>query len=139
LSQGKMTIGGVKLDLKKIKVPVYNLATREDHIAPAKSVLEGSQYFGGPVRYVLAGSGHITGVVNPPGKIKYQYWTSEKKLGRELDKWMAGAKEHAGSWWPDWIEWIKTHDQKTAPARKVGSAKYKPIEDAPGSYVKVKS
>ena len=139
LSQGKMTVGGVKLDLKKIKVPVYNLATREDHIAPAKSVLEGSQYFGGPVRYVLAGSGHIAGVVNPPGKIKYQYWTSEKKLGRELDKWMAGAKEHAGSWWPDWIEWIKDHDGKTVPARKVGSAKYKPIEDAPGSYVKVKS
>jgi len=139
LSQGKMTVGGVKLDLKKIKVPVYNLATREDHIAPAKSVLEGSQYFGGPVRYVLAGSGHIAGVVNPPGKIKYQYWTSEKKLGRELDKWMASAKEHAGSWWPDWIEWIKDHDGKTVPARKVGSSKYKPIEDAPGSYVKVKS
>src|SRR5690242_5876754 len=94
LSQGKMTVAGVKLDLKKIKVPVYNLATREDHIAPAKSVLEGSGYFGGKVRYVLAGSGHIAGVVNHPAKKKYQYWTSEKKLGHELDKWMASAKEH---------------------------------------------
>ena len=139
LSQGKMTVGGVKLDLSKIKVPVYNLATREDHIAPAKSVLEGSQYFGGKVRYVLAGSGHIAGVVNHPAKNKYQYWTSAEKLGRDLDKWMASATEHAGSWWPDWIDWIKSHDKKMVAARKVGGGKHKPIEDAPGSYVKVKS
>jgi polyhydroxyalkanoate synthase len=139
LSQGKMTVGGVKLDLSKVKVPVYNLATREDHIAPAKSVLEGSRYFGGKVRYVLAGSGHIAGVVNHPAKKKYQYWTSAEKLGRDLDKWMAGATEHAGSWWPDWIEWIKSRDKKTVAARKVGGGKHKPIEDAPGSYVKVKS
>jgi polyhydroxyalkanoate synthase len=139
LSQGKMTVDGVKLDLGKIKVPIYNLATREDHIAPAKSVLEGSGYFGGKVRYVLAGSGHIAGVVNHPAKKKYQYWTSPEKLGRDLDKWMAGATEHAGSWWPDWIDWIKSHDKKTVAARKVGGGKYKPIEDAPGSYVKVKS
>jgi polyhydroxyalkanoate synthase len=139
LSHGKMTIGGVKLDLGKVKVPVYNLATREDHIAPAKSVLEGSRYFGGPVRYVLAGSGHIAGVVNHPAKKKYQYWTSAEKLGRDLEKWMLGATEHAGSWWPDWIEWIKTHGKTTVAARKVGGGKHKPIEDAPGSYVKVKS
>jgi polyhydroxyalkanoate synthase len=139
LSQGKMTVAGVKLDLSKVKVPVYNLATREDHIAPAKSVLEGSRYFGGKVRYVLAGSGHIAGVVNHPAKKKYQYWTSAEKLGRDLDKWMAGATEHAGSWWPDWIDWIKSHDKKTVAARKAGGGKYKPIEDAPGSYVKVKS
>jgi polyhydroxyalkanoate synthase len=141
LSQGKMELGGVKLDLGKVKVPVYNLATREDHIAPAKSVLEGSRYFGGKVRYVLAGSGHIAGVVNHPAKKKYQYWTSAETLGRDLDKWMAGAKEHAGSWWPDWIDWIKSHDKKTVAARKVGGgkSKYKPLEDAPGSYVKVKS
>jgi polyhydroxyalkanoate synthase len=139
LSQGKMTVAGVKLDLGKVKVPVYNLATREDHIAPAKSVLEGSRYFGGKVRYVLAGSGHIAGVVNHPAKKKYQYWTSAEKLGRDLDKWIAGATEHAGSWWPDWIDWIKSHDKKTVAARKVGGGKYKPLEDAPGSYVKVKS
>ena len=76
-----MEIAGVTLDLHKVKVPVYNLATREDHIAPAKSVLFGSQFFGGPVKYVLAGSGHIAGVVNPPGKPKYQYWTGEKPSG----------------------------------------------------------
>jgi polyhydroxyalkanoate synthase len=102
-------------------------------------VLEGSRYFGGKVRYVLAGSGHIAGVVNHPAKKKYQYWTSAEKLGRDLDKWMAGATEHAGSWWPDWIDWIKSHDKKTVAARKVGGGKYKPLEDAPGSYVKVKS
>jgi polyhydroxyalkanoate synthase len=139
LSRGKMTVGGVKLDLGKVKLPVYNLATREDHIAPAKSVLEGSRYFGGPVRYVLAGSGHIAGVVNHPGKRKYQYWTSEKTLGRDLDQWFAAATQHAGSWWPDWLDWLKTHDKKTVKARKVGSSGHKPIEDAPGSYVKVKS
>ena len=95
------------LDLRKVKVPIYNLATREDHIAPAKSVLFGSQYFGGPVKYVLAGSGHIAGVVNPPGKPKYQYWTGGKPGGADLDAWMAKATEHPGSWWPDWLEWLK--------------------------------
>jgi polyhydroxyalkanoate synthase subunit PhaC len=139
LSQGRMKIAGVKLDLRKIKVPVYNLATREDHIAPARSVLEGSQFFGGPVKYVLAGSGHIAGVVNPPNKTKYQYWTSDAKLGRDLDQWIAGATQHAGSWWPDWLDWLKSHDGKLVPARKIGGGKFKPIEDAPGSYVKVKS
>ena len=81
LSKGEMAIGGVKLDLKKVKVPIYNLATREDHIAPAKSVFLGSKFFGGPVQFVLAGSGHIAGVVNPPGKAKYQYWTGGKPTG----------------------------------------------------------
>jgi polyhydroxyalkanoate synthase len=139
LSKGEMEIAGVKLDLKKIKVPLYNLATREDHIAPAKSVLTGSTFFGGEVKYVLAGSGHIAGVINPPGKAKYQYWTSDAPLDVALDKWMAGATQHPGSWWPHWLDWLKQHDKKRVPARKVGSDKYKPIEDAPGSYVKVKS
>jgi polyhydroxyalkanoate synthase len=139
LSKGKMEIGGTKLDLKKVKVPVYNLATREDHIAPAKSVLFGSQFFGGPVKYVLAGSGHIAGVVNPPGKAKYQYWTGGKPAGANVDDWLKRATEHPGSWWPDWLKWLKSHDAKTAPARKIGGGKLKPTEDAPGSYVKVKS
>jgi polyhydroxyalkanoate synthase len=139
LSKGKMEIGGTKLDLKKVKVPVYNLATREDHIAPAKSVLFGSQFFGGPVKYVLAGSGHIAGVVNPPGKAKYQYWTGGKPTGANVDDWLKRATEHPGSWWPDWLKWLKSHDAKTAPARKIGGGKLKPTEDAPGSYVKVKS
>ncbi|MGC1699453.1 MAG: class I poly(R)-hydroxyalkanoic acid synthase [Pseudolabrys sp.] len=139
LSKGKMEIGGTKLDLKKVKVPVYNLATREDHIAPAKSVLFGSQFFGGPVKYVLAGSGHIAGVVNPPGKAKYQYWTGGKPAGSNVDDWLKRATEHPGSWWPDWLKWLKSHDAKTAPARKIGGGRLKPTEDAPGSYVKVKS
>jgi polyhydroxyalkanoate synthase len=139
LTKGKMEIAGVKLDMKKIKVPIYNLATREDHIAPAKSVLAGSKYFGGPVKFVLAASGHIAGVVNPPEKKKYQYWTGLKPHGDDLDKWLAHAKAHPGSWWPDWLAWIEEHDKKMVPARKVGSRTHKPIEDAPGSYVKDKS
>jgi polyhydroxyalkanoate synthase len=139
LSQGEMTVGGVTLDLGKVKIPVYNLATREDHIAPAKSVLEGSKYFGGPVKFVLAASGHIAGVVNPPGKPKYQYWTGAAPSGSDVDHWMSGAKEHRGSWWPDWLEWLKQHGAKTVPARAIGSGALKAIEDAPGSYVKVRN
>ena len=139
LTQGEMEIAGVTLDLRKVKIPVYNLATREDHIAPAKSVLEGSKYFGGPVRYVLAGSGHIAGVINPPGKPKYQYWTGKPPSGSDVDKWMSTAKEHPGSWWPDWLKWLKGQDEETVPARKIGSGKLKVIEDAPGSYVKVRN
>ena len=139
LTKGEMEIAGINLDLRQVKVPVYNLATREDHIAPAKSVLFGSQYFGGPVKYVLAGSGHIAGVVNAPGKPKYQYWTGGKPAGSDLDKWLKGAKEHAGSWWPDWIDWLKERGTETVPARAIGGGKLKAIEDAPGSYVKVHS
>jgi polyhydroxyalkanoate synthase len=139
LAKGDMEIGGVTLDLRKVKVPVYNLATREDHIAPAKSVLFGSQYFGGPVTYVLAGSGHIAGVINPPGKPKYQYWTGPAPEGSDLDRWLSKAEEHPGSWWPHWLDWIKAHGAKTVPARTFGGGKFAPIEDAPGSYVKVRS
>ena len=91
LTRGEMVIGGVALDLKKVSVPVYSLATREDHIAPARSVFLGAQYFGGPVRFVLSGSGHIAGVVNPVGKAKYQYWSGERPAG-ELDDWLAQAR-----------------------------------------------
>jgi polyhydroxyalkanoate synthase len=138
LTQGEMKIGGVALDLHQVKLPIYNLATREDHIAPAKSVLEGSKYFGGPVKFVLAGSGHIAGVVNPPSRQKYQYWTGSKPVGSDLSKWLEKAKAHPGSWWPDWMAWLKKHDPSTVPARAVGGGKFKPIEDAPGSYVKVR-
>jgi len=139
LTKGDMEIGGVTIDLRKIKVPVYNLATREDHIAPAKSVLYGSHFFGGPVTYVLAGSGHIAGVINPPAMAKYQYWTGPAPEGSDLDKWLAKAEEHPGSWWPHWLDWIKARDAKTVPARALGGGKLEPIEDAPGSYVKVRS
>lgn len=137
LSKGQMEIGGEHLDLGNVTIPIYNLATREDHIAPAKSAFLGSKFFGGPVRYVLAGSGHIAGVVNPPGKAKYQYWTGGAPVGN-LDNWIRNAVEHPGSWWPDWIEWIRQQDGATVPARAPGGGKLTPIEDAPGSYVKVK-
>jgi len=139
LAKGKMKIAGETLDLKKVTVPIYNLATREDHIAPAKSVLFGSKFFAGPVKYVLAGSGHIAGVVNPPAKPKYQYWTGPAPRGADVDKWLAKATEHPGSWWPDWLDWVKAQGAETVPARAIGGAKFAPIEDAPGSYVKVKS
>jgi polyhydroxyalkanoate synthase len=132
-----MVIAGETLDLGKITLPIYNLATREDHIAPAKSAFLGSKFFGGTVKYVLAGSGHIAGVVNPPAKVKYQYWTGGPPTGN-LDTWIAKAEEHPGSWWPDWIEWIKAQDSATVPAREPGGDKFTPIEDAPGSYVRVK-
>ncbi len=139
LVKGEMEIAGVKLSLSKVKVPIYNLATREDHIAPAKSVLYGSQFFSGDVKYVLAGSGHIAGVVNPPLKPKYQYWTGGPPQGSDVEAWLAKATEHAGSWWPDWLHWLKSHDQTTVPARKIGGGKLKAIENAPGSYVRVRS
>jgi polyhydroxyalkanoate synthase len=133
-----MVIGGNKLKLKSVTVPIYNLATREDHIAPARSVLLGTKSFGGPVRFVLAGSGHIAGVVNPPGKMKYQYWTGPKPTSANLDKWLAKAKEHAGSWWPHWLDWIRAQDSTEVAAREPGGGKLAPLEDAPGSYVKVR-
>jgi polyhydroxyalkanoate synthase len=138
LSKNEMVIAGKRLDLKSITIPIYNLATREDHIAPAKSVLLGSKFFGGPVRFVLAGSGHIAGVVNPPDKMKYQYWTGPKPTSANLDRWLGRAKEHAGSWWPDWFDWIKKQDASEVAPRAPGGGVLKPIEDAPGSYVKVR-
>ena len=139
LTKGELEIAGVRLDLRKVTMPVYNLATREDHIAPAKSVLYGSQFFGGPVKFLLAGSGHIAGVINPPDKPKYQYWTGAEPGGTDVDAWRATASEHPGSWWPDWLEWLKSHGAETVPARAIGCGKLKALEDAPGSYVKVKS
>lgn len=138
LSKGTMEIGGKRLDLGKVKIPIYNLATREDHIAPPESVFLGSQFFGGPVDYVLSGSGHIAGVVNPPSRNKYQYWTGPKPAGKYED-WIAKAEEHPGSWWPHWDTWIRAHDDTTAKARKPGANRMKILEDAPGSYVKATS
>jgi len=139
LSTGTMVLDNTLLDLSKVKVPVYNLATREDHIAPAESVLYGSQFFGGPVKYVLSGSGHIAGVVNPPASNKYQYWTNDNIKGVTVADWMKGAVEHKGSWWPDWREWLGGLDPEEVPARIVGSETLPPIEDAPGSYVRVRA
>jgi poly[(R)-3-hydroxyalkanoate] polymerase subunit PhaC len=139
LSGGSMVLDNTLLDLSKVKVPVYNLATREDHIAPADSVLHGSQFFGGPVKYVLSGSGHIAGVINPPAAGKYQYWTNDNIHGVSLPDWVKAAQEHRGSWWPDWREWLGGLDGEQVPARAVGTEALPPIEDAPGSYVKVRA
>jgi polyhydroxyalkanoate synthase len=139
LSTGSMVLDNTLLDLSKVKVPVYNLATREDHIAPADSVLYGSQFFGGPVKYVLSGSGHIAGVVNPPASRKYQYWTNDNIRDISLIDWVKGAQEHKGSWWPNWREWLANIDAEEVPARAAGSDALPPIEDAPGSYVRVRA
>jgi polyhydroxyalkanoate synthase len=138
LSKGEMVIAGKKLDLAKVRIPIYNLATREDHIAPVRSVLLGSTRFGRPVRFVMAGSGHIAGVINPPDKRKYQYWTGPAPTGDDLDAWLAQAEEHPGSWWPDWIDWLRRLDPTEVAAREPGGGKLTPLEDAPGSYVKVR-
>jgi polyhydroxyalkanoate synthase len=139
LSTGSMVLDNTLLDLSKVTVPVYNLATREDHIAPADSVLYGSQFFGGPVKYVLSGSGHIAGVINPPKAGKYQYWTNDNIRDISLSDWIKGAQEHKGSWWPDWREWLGSLDAEQVPARTIGTEARPPIEDAPGSYVKVRA
>ena len=119
-------------------IPIYNLATREDHIAPALSVFLGSQTFGGPVDYVMAGSGHIAGVVNPPTKVKYQYWTGPKPEGT-FEEWMKRTEEHPGSWWPHWFAWLERQAPKRVKPRIPGDGPLPALEDAPGSYVKIKA
>ncbi|MBW3098144.1 class I poly(R)-hydroxyalkanoic acid synthase [Pseudohoeflea coraliihabitans] len=135
LAEGRMEMGGHRLALGDVKIPVYNLAAREDHIAPARSAYKGGRLFGGKTTYVMSGSGHIAGVVNPPAAGKYQFW-SDGPDSDDFDAWLAGATETPGSWWPHWHEWIKGHNDKTVPARQPGGGKVNPIEDAPGSYVK---
>ena len=138
LAKGEMTLAGVKLNLKKVKLPIYELATKEDHIAPARSVFIGATLCGGPVEFVLAGSGHIAGVVNPPDKVKYQFWTAPKASAETLEEWLGMAKEHPGSWWPHWSEWLAKHSGGWTIPREPGET-LGTIEDAPGSYVKLKS
>jgi polyhydroxyalkanoate synthase len=138
LAAGNMSIAGTRLDVHKVKLPVYELATKEDHIAPARSVFAGAQLFGGDVAFVLSGSGHIAGVVNPPDKMKYQYWADGKRSAKSLDQWLASAKEHPGSWWPHWAEWLHEHAGEWTVQRDPGE-KLGVVEDAPGSYVKAKS
>ncbi|WPB87393.1 PHA/PHB synthase family protein [Sediminicoccus rosea] len=127
---------GAKIDLRKIKVPTYMISTREDHIAPWKSTYRGTQLYKGPVRFVLAASGHIAGVVNPPDSGKYSHWVNEN-LPDSPDEWLAGATELSGSWWPDWHRWVTALDRTEVKARQPGDGKLTPIENAPGSYVRV--
>ncbi|MDX9699999.1 MAG: class I poly(R)-hydroxyalkanoic acid synthase [Rhodocyclaceae bacterium] len=136
---GGIEVDGVPIDLSKIKVPCYFISTIEDHIAPWKSTYMGARNFGGPVRFVLGGSGHIAGIVNPPAANKYGYWLNPgAKLPDTADDWFAGAQQQAGSWWTDWQSWVTAHDGEQVPARDPAKGKLKVLEDAPGSFVKVR-
>ena len=140
LSAGQMEIGGRRLDLSALTIPIYSLATRDDHIAPALSVYAGSRFFGSDVTFVLTGSGHIAGVVNPPDRGKYQYWTGPSpSLGEPYEDWLLKADETPGSWWPHWQNWIEPRSGGRVAAHVPGGGKLPPLEDAPGSYVKVRA
>jgi polyhydroxyalkanoate synthase len=134
---GAISLADVPIDLGRIKVPLYFLSTREDHIAPWPATYAGTQLVAGPVRFVLGASGHIAGVINPPSAEKYGYWTGEA-LPADPRSWLEGAQYHPGSWWTDWAEWVACHGGGQVPAREPGSGKLAAIEDAPGSYVKVR-
>jgi polyhydroxyalkanoate synthase subunit PhaC len=136
---GSMHVDGIAIDLRTVKTPSYIQAGRDDHIAPAESVWKVMDHFKGPKRFVLAGSGHIAGVVNPPHAQKYQYWRND--VATNFADFLAGATETKGSWWPDWIEWLRSHDEhmvKAEGARIPGKGKYKAIEDAPGRYARMR-
>jgi polyhydroxyalkanoate synthase len=131
-------LSGVSIDLSTVDLPCYFISTVEDHIAPWTSTYKGAKVLGGPVRFVLGGSGHIAGIVNPPGAGKYGFWTNDQ-LPDEPDAWQKGAHAHQGSWWNDWQAWIAAlNGDARVPARHPGDGKLKPIEDAPGSYVSIR-
>ncbi len=134
---GGITLAGVPIDLRKIKTPAYFLSTREDHIAPWKTTYAGTQLLKGPTKFVLGGSGHIAGVINPPTAKKYSYWT-HATLPPSPDDWLAAATKHEGSWWDDWAQWVGQYAGEAVSARPPGDGKLAPLEDAPGSYVKVR-
>ncbi|MCL2345735.1 MAG: class I poly(R)-hydroxyalkanoic acid synthase [Desulfobulbus sp.] len=138
---GGLTIGGVKIDIGKVKTPCYFISTIEDHIAPWKSTYMGARLPSGPTKFVLGGSGHIAGIVNPPVANKYGYWTNEAtdgNLPESPEDFLAGATQHAGSWWTHWNEWVTTLPGGSAKvkARQPEAGPLKVIEPAPGSYVK---
>ena len=135
---GGVTMKDVPVDLRQIKIPCYFLSCREDHIAPWTSTYKGAKNFGGPIRFVLAASGHIAGVVNPPDGGKYNHFIN-KDMPDTPDAWFEGATEVSGSWWPDWHSWVTGFDKTQTPARIPGKGRLKPIEPAPGSYVLVKA
>ena len=134
---GGITLDGVPIDLRRIKTPSLLLSTREDHIAPWRSTYAATQLYGGPVKFVLSASGHIAGVVNSPGG-KYGHWENDKNPPTP-EEWFATATSHPDSWWPSWERWISQFGGGEAPARHPGDGRLKPIEDAPGSYVKVRA
>jgi polyhydroxyalkanoate synthase len=135
---GGITLSGVPIDVSKITVPLYFVSAMEDHIAPWKATYAGTQLTAGKVRFVLSGSGHIAGMINPPAANKYGYWTNDK-LAPTADEWLAGAKQHEGSWWNDWAKWLAAHRGKEVPARIPGKGKLKVIEAAPGTYARIRA
>jgi len=140
IQSGGIEVAATPIDISRVKTPTYVQAGREDHIAPPESVWKIMDHFAGPKRFLLAGSGHIAGVVNPPAAQKYQYWINSKPA-ETLEAFVEGAEEHKGSWWPDWIEWLKAQNPRTVDpeaARIPGKGKLKAIEDAPGRYVKAR-
>jgi len=138
LALGQMKFGDVKLDLGKVTIPIYLQSAKDDHIAPFRSVFKSTRLFKGPIRFILAGSGHIAGVINPPSAKKYQYWTNDT-LPKTIEDWQAGAVENPGSWWPDWHAWLKPLSGKKVAARKPGDGKLQPLGNAPGAYAKIKA
>jgi polyhydroxyalkanoate synthase len=138
LAQAEMMLGGQRLNIAKIKTPSFFQAAKEDHIAPAVSVYNGAKLFGGPVNFMLAGSGHIAGVINPPAAAKYQHWTNSE-LPATLEEWQAGAAEHAGSWWRSWDDWLAPRSGQRIPAPKPGDGELNLLGDAPGTYVLVRA
>jgi polyhydroxyalkanoate synthase len=132
-----VNLDGMAIDLKTIKTPAFLLSTVDDHIAPWKSTYAATQLYKGPITFCLSGSGHIAGVINPPSSNKYGYWTNTE-LPANPDAWMQGAAKHEGSWWPAWAKWVSGYAGGQVEARTPGSGKLKAIEDAPGSYVKVR-
>ena len=136
-----LVFNGKPIDLSKVKTPVYSVSTVEDHIAPWKTVYSGATVFTSPLRFVLGGSGHIAGTVNPPAAGKYGYWTNEASDAASnitADEWFASATQHTGSWWSDWQQWVHRYGGGKVPARVPGKGKLKVLEDAPGSYVRVR-
>ncbi len=138
LAEGKLILDGDTLSLKDVTIPIFMQSSKEDHIAPALSVFRSAQAFGGPVEFIVAGSGHIAGVINHPAANKYQHWINKNVKGA-LEDWFAFAHEHPGSWWPYWDAWLRQRCGAEVPARTPGERKLKPICDAPGEYVKVRS
>ncbi len=138
LSEGNLSLLGEKVSLADVKIPIFMQSSKEDHIAPAASVYRTAEAFGGPVEFMMAGSGHIAGVINHPDAHKYQYWTNPNLKGGVQD-WLAFAQEHPGSWWPHWDQWLKKLSGADVPARDPSQGNLKPLADAPGEYVKVRS
>jgi polyhydroxyalkanoate synthase len=134
---GGINLADTPIDLSKISTPTFILSAREDHIAPWKSTYAATRFYSGPVKFVLSASGHIAGVISAPGS-KYGHWTNDN-LPPRPDEWFAGATPHQGSWWPVWDEWVTRLDSDRVPAREPGGGKLTIIENAPGSYVRVRS